>query len=114
MEWRTQQDAPHMTGDLRRSIVCEPFRREGTRYRAKIMATAPHAHLVEFGTGIYIGRGRIYPRRARALVFFWLRGPSGPQVYAYASVAGIRGQHYFHGPMPQRFTESLDTFFRGG
>jgi hypothetical protein len=62
--------------------------------------TSRHPLYVEFGTGIYAGRGRIYPLRARVLRFEKpgpeLDGRRVSRVKFRRWVRGQRGQHYFY------------------
>lgn len=52
----------------------------------------PYDVAQEEGTGVYIGKGRIYPRRAPMLVFFWKK--VGRRV-AFRSVKGTPPTRYF-------------------
>jgi hypothetical protein len=52
----------------------------------------PYDVAQEEGTGVYIGKGRIYPRRAPMLVFFWKK--VGRKV-AFRSVKGTPPTRYF-------------------
>lgn len=102
---------PRVTGALA-SITFDEWRQDGTKYVGRIRAGAMHASWVEEGTGIYGPTGqRIYPVRARFLVFPWDRGPRGPGIYAYRSVAGQPPQPFFRAPMPARFRSALERFF---
>jgi Bacteriophage HK97-gp10, putative tail-component len=85
------------SGRLRGSIEHDDPDFNGRRVTFTLSATAEHAPYVEYGTGVYVGRGRIYPLHAKALTFFWNRGPNGPRIYSYNSIAGQPGQHYFFG-----------------
>jgi hypothetical protein len=102
------------TGTLNRSIVATPAENHGATFTARIVASAPYASYTDEGTGVYVGRGRIYPRQARALVFFWIAGPNGAGVYAFRSVAGQPGQHWFAQPMPERWTAALEAALARG
>lgn len=112
VEYLTQTDAPHVSGDLRRSITVEPFRASGTRYTTTVRATAPQAAWTNEGTGEYVGNGRIYPTRAPALVFYWRKVG---HVVAFRSVAGQPGQHWWDGPSggaeDRRYDEGLAAAF---
>lgn len=112
IEFLTQQDAPHVSGDLRRAIRMEPFQENGGIFSATIAVDpqeAPQGVWTNEGTGEYIGAGRIYPQRARALVFFWLKVG---RVVAFASVAGQPGQHWWDGPSGGAEDARLDDALR--
>lgn len=112
MEFLTQQDAPHVSGDLRRAIRMEPFQESGGIFSATIAVDpqeAPQGVWTNEGTGEYIGAGRIYPTRARALSFFWLK--IGKHV-VLASVAGQPGQHWWDGPSGGAEDARLDDALR--
>jgi len=112
---QTAEAAPTpMTGDLNKSIQVDVAQTDGTTIGTTIYATAEHASYTDEGTGVYVGRGRIYPRTARALVFYWITGPQGSGVYAFKSVAGQPGQHWFKLPMPTRWTASLQWAIDAG
>jgi hypothetical protein len=112
MEYATQQDAPIISGDLRRSIVMDDFNEAFDSFSATIRATAPQAQYTNEGTGEYIGAGRIYPTHAQALAFYWFK--IGKFVVV-ASVAGQPGQHWWDGPdgtrEEQRLTDACAAAF---
>ncbi len=109
-----RRDAPVLSGTLRDSIGMDDWERSGTRYRARIYATAPQAAWTNDGTGLYGPTGsRIYPRHGRVLgPFFWHR--IGETV-AFASVAGQKPQHWFDTPngeiMSRRLDDACDAVF---
>jgi hypothetical protein len=102
------------TGELNRSIVTDEPTFDGSTFTGAIRATAQHASYTDEGTGIYVGRGRIYPRTARVLRFYWFGGPRGPAMYYFPSVAGQPGQHWFARPMEARWREALTYADRTG
>lgn len=107
-----KQTAPRDSGALADAIVADDWTLSGTRYTTTVRVPVQYASWVEEGTGVYGPYGqRIYPVRAKALVFFWKRGPNGPGVYAYRSVAGQPGQRYFSAPMPDRYRRALTRSF---
>jgi hypothetical protein len=52
----------------------------------------PYDVAQEEGTGVYVGKGRIYPRRARRLVFYWRKVG---RVVAFRSVKGTPPTRFF-------------------
>lgn len=105
VEDRVVRRAPHVSGQLQRAISVSPFQERFDSYHAKLAVddqAAPHGKWTNEGTGVYVGRGRIYgqpapppPGRTRPLAFFWLK--LGRDV-VFVSVAGQPGQHWFEGP----------------
>lgn len=120
----TARDAPFgQTGQLKRSVQASRPRASG-RDGYVVTVTAGEglrdgpgdrnrADYTEHGTGVYAGRGRIRPRRASALRFYWLRGPRGPGVYAYRSVRGQPPQEWFAKPMRQRLRRAARAVLTG-
>lgn len=112
MEEDTRRDAPVISGDLRASIIMADFSESFDSFRSTIVATAPQAQYTNEGTGEYIGAGRIYPTRARALAFYWFKVG---EYMVVASVRGQPGQHWWDGPdgtaMEQRLTDACDAAF---
>ena len=65
---RARQNCPVVTGNLKKSIKWRGRRQRGTIVAAALMATAPHSHLVEFGTAVRYSksgahRGAMPPNR---------------------------------------------------
>ena len=61
------KEAPHDKGGLRKNIYA---RQTGlTGIVGPDLKSTPYALYVHSGTGIYAGRGRIYPKRAKVLAF---------------------------------------------
>ncbi len=109
----TFRAAPRNTGRMARSI-----RNTGSRYVGDRLETAitvdDVARYTDEGTGVYgPNRQRIRPKRAGGvLVFFWVRGPRGPDTYYYRSVRGTPAQHWFREPMAERWRTNLAAAFR--
>ena len=61
------KEAPHSEGKLRKNIYARQVGLTG-RVGPDLMVT-PYAKWVHSGTGIYAGRGRIHPRKAKVLAF---------------------------------------------
>ena len=90
---RARQTCPTDTGNLKASLRLE------MQYRATVPiaivgSNLPYALYVHEGTGIYAGRGYIYPKRAKVLA--WKARPGSynvrnGMVFA-ARVRGIRGR----------------------
>lgn len=66
----------------------------------------PYDVAQEEGTGVYIGKGRIYPRRAKMLRFYWRKVG---RFVAFRSVKGTPPTRFFSKAIrdwPQRMRES--------
>lgn len=66
----------------------------------------PYDKAQEEGTGVYIGRGRIYPKRAKFLVFYWRKVG---RVVAFRSVKGTPPTRFFSKAIrgwPERLREA--------
>ena len=55
-----------------------------------------HPLYVEFGTGVYAGKGKIYPRRPGGVLAFKKQGEEAGKAIFRRWVWGQRGQHYFY------------------
>lgn len=112
LEAAVKRDAPVQSGALRDSIYVEDFHERQSSYISRVVAPLPQATYTEVGTGEYIGAGRIYPRHARALAFYWHKIG---EYMVLASVAGQPGQHWFEGQdgtaMERRLDDAIDTAF---
>lgn len=103
---KTQAASSRRTGALVEGIEHSNPQLSFNEVRTFIMSNAPHSLYQDEGTGIYGPTGmRIFPIRAKALVFDW---PAAGGVVAFHSVAGAPGRHFFHEPMPERWRESLE------
>jgi len=87
------KEAPHAKGELRKNIYA---RQTGlTGIVGPDLQSTKYALYVHFGTGIYAGKGRIYPRKSSILVF----NIGGKKVFARS----IKGQK------PNPFVERTAT-----
>jgi hypothetical protein len=91
-------NAPRDTGKLANAPkVTRTVTPTGITWKVAVDVTGggqgyPYDVAQEEGTGVYIGKGRIYPRRAPMLVFFWKK--VGRKV-AFRSVKGTPPTRYF-------------------
>jgi hypothetical protein len=110
MEDATRRDAPIISGDLRDSIVMEDFHEFFSSFSATIQATADQATYTEYGTGEYVGNGRIEGNPY--LAFYWFKVG---KFMVLRSVRGQPGQHWFEGvdgqAMEQRLDDAIDAAF---
>lgn len=83
--------APHFTGRLNASIHASRIKVRRYDISFTVEAKTGYSLYPEKGTGIYVGRGYIYPKRARALVF---RGRGGSKLIFAKRVKGQPGQHF--------------------
>lgn len=97
-----QSHAPHDTGAFAAGLALVPY----GEYGFAIVSDNPE--LLEWlrsGTGIYAGKGRIYPVNARALVFeSWARARMAPNfrgAYAFASIAGMQANPWEQGVLEE-------------
>lgn len=77
-------------------------------YSWEIIADTPQAQFTDEGTqGPYVIRAV----NARVLSFPWANGPDGPGQYhfRYVTHPGIRAQHWFAEPMPDRWEQALEN-----
>lgn len=88
---KAKENAPVDKGTLRGSITKTNAVRSGRNYIVRVGTNVKYAPYQEFGTGIYAGRGYIYPRRARFLAW---RDKSGKWVFA-RRVRGVKPRRYF-------------------
>jgi hypothetical protein len=79
-----KKDTPVKTGRLKASWAHKTSATQGT-----VGTNVNYAQFVEYGTGIYIGRGRIHPRSARALAF-----NIGTTHLVRGSIKGQKGQFF--------------------
>ena len=96
-----------ISGQLAAGVVVDAWSENGDSYTSTARSLAPYSLFVDSGTGVYgpLG-GRIYPRTAKALTFFWTaRGA----VYSFRSVRGQPPQRYFHEPMAANYANALQT-----
>lgn len=100
----TRAASSRRSGTLADSIDVVPAT-GGTLVTTTITAAAPYAQYQDEGTGIYGPTGaRIFPTRAKVLVFDW--PAAGGTVFA-RSIAGAPGRHFFHEPMHDRWHQAL-------
>jgi hypothetical protein len=86
--------APVDRGRLRGSITTE-VRGSGRGLEVRVGSNLDYAVYVHEGTGIYAGRGYIYPRRGRYLRWRARGGGGGGREYVYARrVRGVRGRPF--------------------
>lgn len=84
---RAKMRAPRASGELWNNISRGYGALNGSSTTVAVDAEVEHASWIDEGTGIYGPTGsRIYPKSAKALVFYW---PSVGKTVAFASVAGI-------------------------
>jgi hypothetical protein len=106
---RARQLVPVDTGALRASLKLE-MRTVGGEPQVRIGSALPYALFVHEGTGVYVGRGRIYPKQASVLR--WPRinrsgrgfrryqgGKTAAYVYA-RSIKGMKGTPYLLQALP--------------
>ena len=87
---KARQLAPVRTGKLRASLQMR-FVYVGGAPQVQIGSELPYAVYQEMGTGIYAGRGYIYPTRAKYLVF----KPKGSSKLVFARrVRGTPALHF--------------------
>ncbi|MEW1679157.1 HK97 gp10 family phage protein [Streptomyces noursei] len=97
--------APAETGNLKASITTNRTV-VGDRVIWHIGSPLRYARYPNCGTGVYAGKGRIYPRRAKYLVFEWkgrlwrLDSVAGQPAQRYMIEALRRGQPYPVTPLP--------------
>ena len=98
-----------ISGQLKAGILVDTWREEGSRYSSSVRSLAPYSMWVDQGTGVYgpLG-GRIYPRSAKALHFYWYKRGAW---YTFASVRGSPAQNFFEKPMPDYFARALEAAF---
>ena len=85
MEGKVKENTPFKKGELRASwlpSVSEDGMEGRVTSRKEKASYGPY---VEYGTGVYIGRGRIYPKKKKALAWDGM---------VRRSVAGQRGQFF--------------------
>lgn len=96
-----------ITGQLAAGIVVDAWTESGDSYTSTARSIAPYSLYVDQGTGVFgPNGGRIYPRTAKALTFYWYARAG---VYSFRSVRGIPAQQFFSAPMPQNFSDALQT-----
>jgi HK97 gp10 family phage protein len=95
-----KKNAPVDTGVLRNSIT-ETGVFDNT---IKVISPVKYAKFQEFGTGVYLGRGMIYPKRSRFLV--WRDRRSGKMIFAKA-VRGVPPKRFF-GKAIEKFIQKID------
>ena len=105
--FETRLRCPIRTGALSRSVKTTPSQARGDMIVATIGSPLDYAAATDTGSKPH----RIVARRARALRFFWERGPRGPGVYFYRSVhhPGTKGTGWFTKEMPTRWLHALQT-----
>lgn len=90
---RAQMYAPFRTGQLHDSIQAEPAEMIGDVATARVVVGAEYGKFQNEGTGVYGPDGEpIYPRTAKALVFYW---PAAANVVAFAHVKGTEPTHFW-------------------
>lgn len=67
----------------------------------------PYDVAQEEGTGVYIGRGRIYPVRAKALTFYWKKAG---RVVSFKSVKGTPPTRFFQRGVRDWVTRLREAF----
>jgi HK97 gp10 family phage protein len=87
-----KENAPVDTGILRGSITKSNVSKAGDSYKVSVGSNVEYAPYQEYGTGIYVGRGFIYPKRSRFLI--WKDRRSGKMILA-KRVRGVPGKFYF-------------------
>jgi HK97 gp10 family phage protein len=100
LKGEAKKNAPVDTGVLRSSIT-ETGVFDNT---IKVISPVEYAKYQEFGTGVYVGRGMIYPKRSRFLV--WRDRKSGKMIFAKA-VRGVPPKRFF-GKAIKTFTQKID------
>ena len=83
--------APRHTGKLRASIHTDPISDAPRRVRISVSVGVPYGIYQELGTGIYAGRGYIYPKRAKAFRF----KPNQARLDRRGNRVGRRGGYIF-------------------
>lgn len=96
---KAKEKSPIDKGILRASITETGV--SGNEIR--VISPVEYAKYQEFGTGIYAGKGMIYPKRARFLAW---KNKSGKWVFAKA-VRGVKGKRFF-GQAIDYFIENID------
>lgn len=99
-----------ITGQLIGGIGVDPWSSFGERYETTARSLAPYSIYVDKGTGIYgPNGGRIYPRVAKALTFYWhARGGT----FSFRSVRGMPAQNFFEAPMLDNLRTALDAVWQ--
>lgn len=92
-----EHDAPRDTGALSVApVTTTSYSERQVISHVTVSRDSPEgfdvARVQDEGTGVYAGRGRIYPRNGPFLVFFWSK--IGKVVFA-RSVAGTPDTHFF-------------------
>jgi hypothetical protein len=82
-----RQKSPVDTTNLRNSISYQVK----TNTEGRVFSNVEYAIYQEMGTGVYAGKGYIYPKRAKMLS--WV-SKSGKRIYA-RKVKGVKGRFYF-------------------
>ena len=91
-----RRNAPVDTGRLRSSLRMEVTSTSGPP-AVRIVTNVPYAVYQEYGTGVYAGRGYIYPKRGKYLVF---KGRGGKLVFA-RRVKGVPATHFLERALPE-------------
>lgn len=89
---KAKEYSPIDRGILRGSITRGNVYKNSNGYEIKVGTNVKYAPYQEYGTGIFAGRGYIYPKRSRFLV--WTDRKSGKLIFA-KRVKGIKGRFYF-------------------
>ena len=84
---KAQQFSPVDTTKLRGSISSQV----NSNTDGRIFTNTKYAPYQEYGTGIYAGKGYIYPKKAKFLVF---KNKAGKLIFA-KKVKGVKGRFYF-------------------
>lgn len=96
-----------ISGQLAGGVVVDAWSEQGDTYTSTARSLASYSKFVDKGTGELgpVG-GRIYPRNARALTFYW---HSRGAWYSFRSVRGQAPQNFFSQPLPDNFRQALDV-----
>lgn len=96
-----------ISGQLANGIYVDAWSENGDTYESTARSLAPYSLYVDVGTGEFgPNGGRIYPRSAKALTFYW---NSRGAVFSFRSVRGMPAQHFFAEPMADNYASALNA-----